>query len=445
MVNPFLQHGGGQHAPPSLMDCLALSALPLESYSPGASAATVKAHRRGGLLLASNPRLLCLCCREDPSGGNGGAPGVAILDLWQQGRTVFFPTSTKPLAAAISPFRGETYVCVQTGAALQVHSLPRQCVIAELALDDAALRDGGALLRWRWLGPGVLVLIAEQGVYYWPALAKGAAAAAAPQRGFARTTESLGLARVAGYDCSADGKWAVLSALHADGSGAVALDVRCFPARATFAMPALGAALLVMPGSSPPVNLLALVVQNEMGQPELRVMDLDGSIGDMATTGDVEGLARLRRGEKGAWVLLANHCICEPSADGAQQASSGQQDPVLASPSFMLRQWPRNPHVLCVVARDGVLRLFDVHTCARLHCCRVASGPVLEAEVDAEQGDLLLLVGPSANGVSVTAGCEVVRVAIVAPKLHDWVELTLGEPELASRAALLSPRSGGAP
>ncbi|KAG5176796.1 hypothetical protein JKP88DRAFT_265326 [Tribonema minus] len=467
-------------------DAQALSALPLESYSPGASAATVKAHRRGGLLLASNPRLLCLCCREDPSGGNGGAPGVAILDLWQQGRTVFFPTSTKPLAAAISPFRGETYVCVQTGTALQVnaataaisalkevhslprqcviaelalddaalrdggallprvYSLPRQCVIAELALDDAALRDGGALLRWRWLGPGVLVLIAEQGVYYWPALAKGAAAAAAPQRGFSRTTEvrpsaaavtsrshrlshgspllplllqSLGLARVAGYDCSADGKWAVLSALHADGSGAVALDVRCFPARATFAMPALGAALLVMPGSSPPVNLLALVVQNEMGQPELRgepkrCSNVNFSCSNfkygasqsrqhqsvtprvqlhMRSSSDSDnfknGASQSRQQQSIMRILGSRRLYRRHGHDRrhAQLAAKWKHCSSTRCPPAALAHWPRNPHVLCVVARDGVLRLFDVHTCARLHCCRVASGPVLEAEVDAEQ------------------------------------------------------------
>jgi hypothetical protein len=61
------------------------------------------------------------------------------------------------------------------------------------------------------------------------------------------TNSSTAKARpVTGYDCSVDGKWALLSVLRADGR--LALDVHCFYAKTTFPMAGLGAALIVMPG-----------------------------------------------------------------------------------------------------------------------------------------------------------------------------------------------------
>jgi hypothetical protein len=49
------------------------------------------------------------------------------------------------------------------------------------------------------------------------------------------------------------------------------------------------------------------------------------------------------------------------------------------------QQWQSNPHILFVLARDGMLRLFDTHSCTALHVSRPVAPPVLEAQVDTER------------------------------------------------------------
>ncbi len=64
---------------------------------------------RWGSLLASNPRLLCLCSRMTNNFS------VHILDLWEmeKGRVVKFGSSTPLKAANISPCQSETFIAAQ--------------------------------------------------------------------------------------------------------------------------------------------------------------------------------------------------------------------------------------------------------------------------------------------------------------------------------------------
>lgn len=94
---------------------------------------------KGGGVLSSNPRLLCVC-----NDGTAGALGssfsaeqdsaghVSVLDLWHRGRTVRYPVAAD--RAAMSPNQSESVVAVLGGGSLHVFSIPRRCRLQEQAV-----------------------------------------------------------------------------------------------------------------------------------------------------------------------------------------------------------------------------------------------------------------------------------------------------------------------
>lgn len=111
---------------------------------------------KGGGVLSSNPRLLCVCNEPtvgsssssssspeaggaDGSGSGGGAGAqqesaghVSVLDLWHRGRTVRYPVAAD--RAAMSPNQSESIVAVLGGGSLHVFSIPRRCRLQEQAV-----------------------------------------------------------------------------------------------------------------------------------------------------------------------------------------------------------------------------------------------------------------------------------------------------------------------
>lgn len=118
---------------------------------------------KGGGVLSSNPRLLCVCCADVEIGGDssvreaGGTgaragrsstvpppgnavsdgvvrdPGhVSVLDLWHRGRTVRYPVAAD--RAAMSPNQSESVIAVLGGGSLHVFSIPRRCRLQEQAV-----------------------------------------------------------------------------------------------------------------------------------------------------------------------------------------------------------------------------------------------------------------------------------------------------------------------
>lgn len=118
---------------------------------------------KGGGVLSSNPRLLCVCCADAEIGGDsslreaGGTraragrsstvpppgnavsdglvrdPGhVSVLDLWHRGRTVRYPVAAD--RAAMSPNQSESVIAVLGGGSLHVFSIPRRCRLQEQAV-----------------------------------------------------------------------------------------------------------------------------------------------------------------------------------------------------------------------------------------------------------------------------------------------------------------------
>jgi hypothetical protein len=86
---------------------------------------------------------------------------------------------------------------------IQVHSVRRKCILAELSLKPAANSttnssnssssssghsSRGQLLRWRWLGPATIALVYSTEVCYWAVVASSGAAQPL-RRGFKRSAE----------------------------------------------------------------------------------------------------------------------------------------------------------------------------------------------------------------------------------------------------------------
>ena len=95
---------------------------------------------KGGGVLSSNPRLLCVCNDNTPeadgaerSGAQQESAGhVSVLDLWHRGRTVRYPVAAD--RAAMSPNQSESVVAVLGGGSLHVFSIPRRCRLQEQAV-----------------------------------------------------------------------------------------------------------------------------------------------------------------------------------------------------------------------------------------------------------------------------------------------------------------------
>lgn len=118
---------------------------------------------KGGGVLSSNPRLLCVCCADVETGSDSSAreaggtgaragrsstvpppgnavsdgvvrdPGhVSVLDLWHRGRTVRYPVAAD--RAAMSPNQSESVIAVLGGGSLHVFSIPRRCRLQEQAV-----------------------------------------------------------------------------------------------------------------------------------------------------------------------------------------------------------------------------------------------------------------------------------------------------------------------
>lgn len=101
---------------------------------------------KGGGVLSSNPRLLCVC--NDSTAGSSSSPEVggadksegqqesaghvSVLDLWHRGRTVRYPVAAD--RAAMSPNQSESVVAVLGGGSLHVFSIPRRCRLQEQAV-----------------------------------------------------------------------------------------------------------------------------------------------------------------------------------------------------------------------------------------------------------------------------------------------------------------------
>ena len=135
------------------------------------------------------------------------------------------------------------------------------------------------------------------------------------------------------------------------------------------------------------------------GPPELRLLDLDGSISAAGVqtaqhhTGSVssalsaetqEALARMQRSERGAWVLLTTHCFSGISISSSGRAQTAPSVCAEAGP-YSIKQWPANHHVLCMAGKDGSLRLFDAHSCTELHVSVPFQDTLAEVQIDAER------------------------------------------------------------
>lgn len=303
-----------------------------------------------------------------------------------------------------------------------------------------------------------------------------------PKQAFARRrtlTDPDTLHRVYDYQASADGRWGMLLCVVVDedwgggpggglgngygshssaidgGGGPVKVDLYSFERGTTFEFEVLGAALMTMPGSNPPLNLLGLVVRGSGGATELRVVDLDRSL---TQAEGPEELARLAAHGDG-WLISTTHVIAEQDLrgssayrvvglsgggvggeageDAGNSAAAPPPQPPLVSPPVFLRQWTENTNVLFVVGCHGLLLLLDVVTGAELTRAQACLPPVVEAEVDPDVGDLVV--------VSTVDGGGVHRLTVRAAALRESVEYDHKDAEMATRVSALTGYAGVRP
>lgn len=295
-----------------------------------------------------------------------------------------------------------------------------------------------------------------------------------PRQAFARRrtlTRPDTLHRVYDYQASADGRWGLLlcavvnddwgggvgggvgngygshSSGIAGGGGPVKVDLHSFERGTTFEFEVLGAALMTMPGSSPPLNLLGLVVRGEGGATELRVLDLDRSLTQAEEGEDLKRLAELGEG----WLIATTHVIADEDLRGSSscrvvnieedgEGEGGRErggEAPLVSPPVFLRQWTENTNVIFVVGCHGLLLVLDVVTGAELTRARACAPPLVEAEVDPDVGDLVV--------VSTADGGGVHRLGVRAAALRESVEYDHKDPEMATRVSALTGYGGVRP
>jgi serine/threonine protein kinase len=356
--------------------------------------ASVTDSLRWGPLLSSNPRLLCICGGTPPPGDEvGGA--AKILDLWEAGRCFAFGGAQARLrAAAISPFKDETFIAMEVAAGhsasptdpwlgLRIFSLKRREQVAHLQGDNDPLQPQPQPEWWRWIGPSEIAVVYPTEVVHWRALGPSAG------REIARfdRTGTVGKGRVSSYTCSDDGNWALLSCDYGSGPS-LAIDLHAFDVGTTFSFTGLGTCLLRMPGSNPPVNLLAVMLPQDpsQGRVELRVLDLDRSLSDAGSgAGKREGVQRLLRHEPGAWKLLTNHIF----------------EGLALSDCFPCRmwQWQRGALPLATIGQNGVLHVFDAISGVRVLSKHLCAGPVIDAEMDAERDEIVLVSASNCGGI----------------------------------------------
>ncbi|CAM9606443.1 unnamed protein product [Discosporangium mesarthrocarpum] len=427
---------------------------------------------------------------------------VSVLDLWHRGRTVRYPAAAK--TAAISPNRTETVIAVYGRGALQVFSLLKGSKIREQLVPSAlclwrwlsttglALVTAELVLYWNTAGRPTAGGVGKSGEVAGGGTAMEVTAGGGdpsqaatarlccPTPAFKRRHTRAKPRPDGGppppqreyeYHASVDGKWGMLCVAVAPvapagrrdgllgggsngssggvvGGGAagewgscVRVDLYSFERRETFSFDALGAALVTMPGSSPPTNLLAMVVRNDMGLPELRVLDLDRSL---AQAEGEEAMRALVEREEG-WLLVTTHVIAEKDicpaeahrvveslpdsgeVAGVTGGGLGSAEGPVVSPLVFLRQWTANTNVLFTVGCHGLLLLLDVVTGAELGKMQPIPGRVVEVAVDPHMGDLVV--------VSAAGGGGVHRVTVNAAGLREQVELEHSDPELAARVS----------
>lgn len=279
-----------------------------------------------------------------------------------------------------------------------------------------------------------------------------------PRRRTLTTTDTLH--RVYDYQGSADGRWGMLLCAVVDsdwggggsdgkgygshssgiegGGGPVKVDLFSFERSTTFEFEVLGATLMTMPGSSPPLNVLGLVVRGEGGATELRVLDLDRSLTQAEGPDALKRLAAYGEG----WLIATTHVIADEDLRGSsayrvvniEGGEDGEGVTSLVSPPVFLRQWTENTNVLFVVGCHGLLLLLDVVTGAELTRAQACMPPVVEAEVDPDVGDLVV--------VSTADGGGVHRLTVRANALRETVEYHHKDPEMATRVSALTGYNG---
>lgn len=294
-----------------------------------------------------------------------------------------------------------------------------------------------------------------------------------PRQAFTRQctlTEPQALHRVYDYQASADGRWGMLLCAVADsdegaaaaaattaygglsssgsngygshrsgiegGGGPVKVDLYSFERGETFEFEVLGAALMTTPGSNPPLNILGLVVRGEGGGAELRVLDLDRSL---AQAEGPEALGRLAAHGEG-WLIATIHVIADEDLRGSaayRVADGGGETAPVVSPPVFLRQWTENTNVIFFVGCHGLLMLLDVVTGAELARAQACVPQVVEAEVDPDVGDLVV--------VSTADGGGVHRLTVRATALRESVEYEHKDPEMATRVSALNGYGGVRP
>ncbi|CAM9817496.1 unnamed protein product, partial [Ectocarpus fasciculatus] len=445
-----------------------------------------------------------------PGAGQQDSAGhVSVLDLWHRGRTVRYPVAAD--RAAMSPNQSESVIAVLGGGSLHVFSIPRRCRLQEQAVAtdlcmwrwlspwSLALVTDGAVFYWSVLDSSMGGNSPERGSSTGGGGGgldrdvSGAGDAATnerestarsrrPRQAFARRrtlTRSDTLHRVYDYQASADGRWGLLLCAVVDndwgggggggsgalgngygshssgiegGGGPVKVDLHSFERGTTFEFEVLGASLMTMPGSSPPLNLLGLVVRGEGGATELRVLDLDRSLAQAEGAEDLERLAELGEG----WLIATTHVIADGDlrgscsyrvvgVDGRERGGVGGEEatrgggeaPPLVSPPVFLRQWTENTNVVFVVGCHGLLLVLDVVTGAELARAQACAAPLIEAEVDPDVGDLVV--------VSTADGGGVHRLGVRAAALRESVEYYHKDPEMATRVSALTGYAGVRP
>ena len=217
------------------------------------------------------------------------------------------------------------------------------------------------------------------------------------------------------------------------------VDLHSFERGTTFEFEVLGAALMTMPGSNPPLNLLGLVVRGEGGATELRVLDLDRSLTQAEGAEDLNRLAELGEG----WLIATTHVIADEDLRGSSSfrmveidddgKREGRESPLVSPPVF-LRQWTENTNVVFVVGCHGLLLVLDVVTGAELTRAQACVPPLVEAEVDPDVGDLVV--------VSTADGGGVHRLGVRAAALRESVEYHHKDAEMATRVSALTGYGG---
>lgn len=286
-----------------------------------------------------------------------------------------------------------------------------------------------------------------------------------PRRLFSRRRTLVGPEtshRVYDYQASADGLWGMLLCAVVDndwgggigggigngygshssgiegGGGPVKVDLFSFEKSVTFEFEVLGASLMIMPGSNPPLNLLSLVVRGERGATELRVLDLDRSLAQTEGPEDLERLAEHGEG----WLIATTHVISDEDLRGSsacrvvnmdddeRHGEHGHMAAPFVSPPVFLRQWTENTNVLFLVGCHGLLLLLDVVTGAELARAQASLPCVVEAEVDPDVGDVVVVSTANGGGVH--------RLTVRAVALRESVEYDHKDSEMATRVSALT-------